>query len=104
MRLSDLTHDQQVLLGAWFALADAFPPDKFEDLPVECQEALSELSLSTGKYPRSKMSRGSVGRGGKRIGVPAVTGLIHGKRRQVRGSRSRYALATSVNGSGLVTT
>lgn len=104
MRLSDLTADQQVLLAAWFALADAYPPGRHEELPIECQEALSELSQSTGKYPRSKLVRGSVTRGGKRLGAPAETGLIHGKRRQVRGARSKYALATSPSGSGLIAT
>lgn len=87
MRLSDLNDEQQLLLAGWFILADAFPPERGEELPVEAQQALVELSLSTGKYHRSKMHRGTVIRSGnKRISQPARTGLLHGKRRKVRAS------------------
>lgn len=103
MRLSDLTDNQQVLLGAWFALADAYPPDKYEDLPIECQEAVAELSESTGKYRRSAGRRGALSGRGRIRTSPGVT-LPQGARRQVRAAKSRYALATSANGTGLVTT
>lgn len=85
MRLSDLNDEQRLYLAAWFILADASPPSPTEELPLEAQEALAELSASTGKYPRARFRHHR-----------ATTGLVHGRRRKARASKPKryYELAT----------
>jgi hypothetical protein len=81
--MARLSNDVNVLLAAWFALADASPPSKGERLPVTYAGALAALSKCTGKYPRSPFFR-----------YHTRTGLTSGRQRKPRVRRRLYELAT----------
>lgn len=62
MQWSDLNSEQQLLLAAWFILADAFPPERdengfMEELPLEAEQALHYLAIATGKYQRTSFEK-----------------------------------------------
>lgn len=57
VRWSDLNSEQQHLLAAWFILADAAPPRRGEELPLEAAQALHFLAVATGKTRRYRYEK-----------------------------------------------
>lgn len=81
MEWSDLNQEQRSDLTAWFLLADAEPPSKRENLPLEYSAAIAELASAAGKNPRTRF--------GKRQG----TVVISNRRRIVRRRKAVGQLA-----------
>lgn len=57
MKWSDLNQEQQSFLSAWFLLANAEPPSKLEDLPIEYSDAISELASVVGTHKRYRFQK-----------------------------------------------
>jgi hypothetical protein len=57
VRWSELNSEQQCLLAAWYLLADASPPERGEELPLEAAQALHFLAIATGKVQRYRYEK-----------------------------------------------
>lgn len=104
MQLSQYPRDQQVLLASWMALTKTLPVESGERIPFEASEALIELDKIMGGSKRSAVTQRSHRVGGVRYLTNPDQSIVHNNRRQVRGAKSRYALATTPSGTGLVAT